>query len=363
MRRVWLKFHLYLALLFGFLFALMGLTGSILSFHKEIDSWLHPERFVRRSPGRNASLAEIITQVQDRLPRNQAGWTLLFPERPDGVYIAQISLPGSGGWSDVYEIHVDPDSAGILGERLWGEDPVSFIYHLHFSLLLHENGQTLVGFLGVLLLMSLFSGIYLWWPRPGRWHKALVLKRSAGFRRFNYDLHKLLGAVSGIVLISSAGTGVYLVFPEILEPVIDGVAPVHRPDPTSTALGSGDPIRVDADRAAAIARAAYPEHCIVALAVPQPGSQAFWLSLSPEEPDPSPGNLSEIWIDPRQGRILQTWDRRNFGAGNHLTAWMLPLHNGKAFGLTGRILVLCAGLIPSILLITGLTHWLGKPRR
>lgn len=363
MRRIWLKFHLVLALSFGFLFALMGLSGSILSFHKEIDAWLHPERLLRRNAGPNAPLAGIITRVRDRLPENQAGWTLLFPERSDGVYIAQVSLPGAGEWTDVYEIHVDPGTAEILGERLWGNDLVSFIYHLHFSLLLHENGQTLVGFLGILLLMSLFSGVYLWWPRPGRWRKALVLKRSAGFRRFNYDLHKTLGAVSGIVLLSSAGSGVYLVFPEILEPAIDTLAPVHHPDQTHTTLRSRDPITVDADRALAIARAAYPEHRILALAVPQPGSEAYWLNLSPEDPAASSGSLSEIWIDPRQGRVLQTWDQRNFGAGNHITAWMLPLHNGKAFGLTGRILILCAGLMPLILLITGLTHWLGKPRR
>ncbi len=38
----WLKVHLYLALLVGFLFALIGLSGSINVYHEQIDALLNP---------------------------------------------------------------------------------------------------------------------------------------------------------------------------------------------------------------------------------------------------------------------------------------------------------------------------------
>jgi uncharacterized iron-regulated membrane protein len=40
--------------------------------------------------------------------------------------------------------------------------------------------------------------------------------------------------------------------------------------------------------------------------------------------------------------------------------WLHPLHNGEAFGLTGRILVFLSGLLPLVLFITGFLRWRHK---
>ena len=42
-RKLWLKVHLYLGLIFGMLFVLQGLTGSINVFYRELDEIIYPE--------------------------------------------------------------------------------------------------------------------------------------------------------------------------------------------------------------------------------------------------------------------------------------------------------------------------------
>ena len=40
--------------------------------------------------------------------------------------------------------------------------------------------------------------------------------------------------------------------------------------------------------------------------------------------------------------------------------WLHPLHNGEAFGLAGRIIVLLCGMLPLLALVTGFTRWRHK---
>jgi len=59
---------------------------------------------------------------------------------------------------------------------------------------------------------------------------------------------------------------------------------------------------------------------------------------------------------------LQTSYRLNlfFSAGDAFLNWQWPLHGGKAFGWTGRILVFLLGLACPVLFITGWVRWLQK---
>jgi uncharacterized iron-regulated membrane protein len=80
-------------------------------------------------------------------------------------------------------------------------------------------------------------------------------------------------------------------------------------------------------------------------------------------------NLSHFWserqiiVDQYSGAILQVHDpgtRRT--AGQTFVDWQWPLHSGKAFGWTGRILVFITGLLCPVLFVTGVIRWLQKRR-
>jgi uncharacterized iron-regulated membrane protein len=48
---------------------------------------------------------------------------------------------------------------------MWGNFLISIIYRLHYTLLLGPWGQWTVGISGILLFISILTGVCLWWPR------------------------------------------------------------------------------------------------------------------------------------------------------------------------------------------------------
>jgi uncharacterized iron-regulated membrane protein len=81
-----------------------------------------------------------------------------------------------------------------------------------------------------------------------------------------------------------------------------------------------------------------------------PGLSHFW----PER---------QVTVDQYSGAILQVQDPGTRStAGQTFVDWQWPLHSGKAFGWTGRIIVFIAGLACPALFVTGVIRWLQKRR-
>ncbi|MGR8953682.1 MAG: PepSY domain-containing protein, partial [Gammaproteobacteria bacterium] len=74
-RAVWLKLHLFLALSAGFLFALLGLTGSLSIYREEIDLLLNPGLVIDEPSGDYQPLDNIIAAVRAAHPDRQGAWT------------------------------------------------------------------------------------------------------------------------------------------------------------------------------------------------------------------------------------------------------------------------------------------------
>jgi uncharacterized iron-regulated membrane protein len=60
--------------------------------------------------------------------------------------------------------------------------------------------------------------------------------------------------------------------------------------------------------------------------------------------------------------VLQRYDPLQAPAGNVLLNWLFPLHSAEAFGLLARLLWSLFGLVPSLLLATGLWLWWRRRR-
>ena len=62
-------------------------------------------------------------------------------------------------------------------------------------------------------------------------------------------------------------------------------------------------------------------------------------------------------IDQYSGRTLHVEARRDFSAGERFLEWLLPLHSGEAFGLSGHAMIFLTGLAPTLLYVTGFLRW------
>ena len=370
-RKLWLDVHLYLGLSVGAFLAIAGLTGSILVFFHEIDGWLNPElRQIQETHQRDEThqpLAAILQAAVQVAPVDSTVNTVYGPRRGDGVYAIYTSQD-SGDWQRIF---VDPYSAQVTGIRNYAVDQwvpdhlIDFLFQLHFSLLLGTNGIVMMAIIALILIISLITGLIVWWPATGQWRKALTIKRHAGPVRFNFDLHKTLSFYFLPLLLVLLLSGVYM---NLHDPFIwvirqfSSETRVSQDQLTSSPIDAGHPISVESAWATALDR--YPQGDLHAIYLPDDETGVF-VVVQKHVP-----GLSKFWserqiaIDQYSGEILDVRapDTRR-SSGETFLDWLWPLHSGEAFGWAGRIAVFVCGLVCPVIYVTGVIRWLQKRRK
>lgn len=374
-RPLWLKVHLYLALTVGFLFALMGLTGAVNVFHWELEELGLPTPEVREISGAELPLDDIMAKVREAHPQREGRWQLFMPGY-EREYL-WVVYPNPEETRDEFfaplRLIIDPGTAEIAAQNYWGRTLWSLIFELHATLLTGKLGPEvglvgfkIISFLGLFLLLSAATGIYLWWPRTGNFRKALRFERSAHPIRFHFELHRVVGFYGSVILLVLAFTGFSFGYKDYLKPVVELASPVaaeHFMDPEglkSTPLPGAQPIAIE--RAVAIADQVFPAAELRWLATPEGPEGVYAI----EKRQPGEANQrrprSKVWIEQYSGEVLAVEDPRQFTAGETFFNLMWPLHNGQAFGLPGRILWCLVGFVPLTLYLTGIILWLRKRR-
>ncbi|OAI25044.1 PepSY-associated TM helix domain-containing protein [Methylomonas koyamae] len=372
-RKAWLRVHLWLGLTLGMLLSIYGITGSILVFHAEIDEWLHPELLVIDKPA-NAQyrpLGEIFAAGKAAMPPEAKHTFATYPRNACGAFQLNFSVPSSDG-EEKWLVGVNPYTAQATGNQLLKRSSdwlpsnfINFIFELHYDLLLPPAiGDLLVGISGALLIISTLTGLIVWWPLTGKWRQALTIKAGAGKVRVNYDLHKISGFYTTLVMVPVLFSGVYMVLPHNVVPVLEVFSPVtYRYWFQSTPPAENAPA-IGMDQAVTIALRQYPDgHPHWIYGAPNP-AQTYTVCQDGVD---APGSILQrrcTVIDRYTGKILDLDDPSlpTATAGEIFTHWQWPLHSGQAFGMTGRILVFITGLACPVLFVTGVIRWLQKRR-
>jgi uncharacterized iron-regulated membrane protein len=73
--------------------------------------------------------------------------------------------------------------------------------------------------------------------------------------------------------------------------------------------------------------------------------------------DPHPNGQSYVWLDPRQGAVLQRtrWDEADLGS--RLQGWLYPFHAGQLWGVPHTALLLLFGISLSWFTLSGPLLW------
>lgn len=363
LRRFWLTAHLYLGLSVGVVFALTGLTGSLLAFYVEIDRVLNPALVITPASHPAQSYQAVVDTLHAFQPQRHHGWRLEFPTAPDRPVMARYTKPEekTGLNFAPLMVAVDPYTLKIINSRFWGETAMTWIYDLHYTLLLDKPGKIVMGVVGILLLFSVGAGIYLWWPKGGRWRRALALRLRHGTARTVYDLHALTGIYGGLLLLILLVTGVVLELPQWINPLVNRASPTFQtPDVASDPMGGIETIT--ADRALSIAHQHFPQAQPRWLDTPD-GEEGVYMVRMQQAGEPGhrfPKTM--VWIDQYSGEILAVRNPMHNTNGDVFLDWQHPLHSGEAFGLTGRWIIFFSGLMPALLLTTGWIRWRQKAR-
>lgn len=357
--RNWVRrIHLWLGLGIGLLFAILGVSGSLLIFYVEIDAAINPAIRMEASappPGWDSPAWDrALATAREAWPEEAGRWS--FEATGLQGSIAARHYPSMGGHHDGFRlVWFSPDGARVLRVEQWGGTLMTWLYDLHRNYLAGEFGNAAVGWTGVAMLILLITGLFAWWPR-GQWRKALAYKRKAAPTRRLRDLHKLTGLWSLVLLAVLAATGVLLALPDERSLLLGTIAAPVIPVPSPASTPSGDP-PISVARASASAQAALPEGRLTWIDVPEPGEGAFRFRVR------VPGDpivrfpQSYVFVDQYSGEVLAVHDAREGNASTVINQWLRPLHDASVGGLTTRILGVVIGFAPAILFITGLLRW------
>lgn len=382
-RLVLKRLHLWMALAFGLVFVVLGLTGSILVWFDELDHGFNPTLFDtgRELVAASAIAPDVIQAAVEKLSvdrRYGRPQLIMIPATNAEVitawYPAQASRDAGifqQEWSR--QVLLDPLTHQIKGERNWGEYGVSSpllmptIFHLHRYVLLGDIGRKLISISGLVLILMTVSGFYLWFPKASwkAWRQALSVNFKTSAAAIVFRLHRMLGFFALPVFIVLGFSGAYFNQPKWLAPVINSVFPITQAKqaevlPREPQFKQGS---IEVAHALSIAQQQFPTARISRLGLPSSKDARYEVRLRQGNEVHRGDGATRISIDANSGQILRMSDPLQGQSGDRLLSWLFPLHTGMAFGLAGRIFICCFGIIPLIMMWSGWRMWRKRRRR
>ncbi|MES2452040.1 MAG: PepSY-associated TM helix domain-containing protein [Pseudomonadota bacterium] len=372
MRAAFVLVHRYVGLAIAGFLVVASLTGSVLAFRSELDTWLNPGLFHVAQRGRAVpSLSHLVAGVE-RADRSVQAFTLALPEVPGesvSIYVGPRQDAAAPAYNQVF---VDPATGDILGRRMGGAvrfdraHLIPFLYRLHYSLHLDGWGDVLMGVVALAWMIDCFVGFYLTLPRGKpfwkKWRPIWRIKRGAGPYRLNLDLHRACGLWLWAVLFLLALSSVSLnLNREVFRPMLSALLPTSPSIWDQPAPPVPPSLALDWDMAAAKAHAEAkrrgwdgPVSTIYA-----GRAQGFYM-VRFGRPREAGFGMSTIYVSGVDGRILSVEEAGGGKAGDVVAGLMFPVHSGQVAGLPGRILICIAGLAIAMLSITGVYVWWRK---
>lgn len=385
--------HRWVSLMAGLALVVLGLSGSLLVWQAELDAALNPGWF-RPLPACTAAqadaapaalgapVARVLAVLAEQAPGRRAA-IVVAPHQAGAAYQVWERRDAQGLRREHF---IDPQCGRYLGFRERGAvrwdaaHLVPTVYELHRYFWSGEWGATLAGSAGLVLLGLGLSGLVLAWPRQAlrwaSWRRVLGIQWTAAPARRWYDVHRAVGFWLAPVLILLSLTGAALVFGDTTRAWVGSVLPTEtlarlpRAEASAATPGprarSGPGERPEAgpalapDAWVALAQQQFPQARWSRLSLPSGQGPVEVRLLQPGEPRADTGN-TRVRLS-REGQLLQRYDPLTAPAGNVLLNWLFPLHSAEALGLAARWLWTVFGLVPALLLATGLWLWWRRRR-
>src|SRR5262249_55600967 len=150
-------------------------------------AWLNPQRYAIAGTQAVLPVAEYFARASRALDGKARPGNLRMPEEEGAPLIVLARAREGGGF---YRVYMDPGTGKVLDVSPTG-CRVGGLHGFHEHLQLREyGGRDLVGWVGVAMLISSLSGIYLWWPARGRFRQALGFRPGLSTSR---NLHYAFG--------------------------------------------------------------------------------------------------------------------------------------------------------------------------
>lgn len=407
MRRLWVGIHRYVGLLMVLFLLIAGLTGSGLAFYHELDSWINRDvmRVSQPSDAHPLTPFELRERLLQQHPEWDINWVQLKASPPDhavSFYVdPKVNPVSQQPYSlDFDEIFVNPYTAEVTGQRMWGDinqgmiNFMPFVYKLHYQLALKELGTLIMGVIAILWTIDCFIGAYLTFPQKSRkkntvkgvslhqrwinfrqwclrWKPAWKIRLHSSRYKFNYDLHTAGGLWTWAMLFILAWSSVaFNLYDEVYHPITSAVFGMQE-QPNKVTPKLPEPLERPAldfvaahQLGQAFAEDYARQHGLQinfesAIGYDsQRGLYRYQVNTSADVSDRY--GQTRFFIDAQTSTLKGVVVPTGVAAGDTITNWIMTLHMGAVWGLPFQIFICFMGIVVSALSITGLVIWWRK---
>jgi uncharacterized iron-regulated membrane protein len=204
--KAWAWVHKWTSLVSTIFMLLLCLTGLPLIFHHEIGHLLGTEVEAPKMPAGTprASLDRVLEVARAKHPERVVQF-VSQPDDDDALWFVTLT-PTPAPTDDFKSVVVDARTAEVLGQPRSDEGFMYVMFKLHVDLFAGLPGKLFLGFMGLLLLIAIVSGVVLYAPFMRKLDFGTV-RHSKRPRLKWLDLHNLLGIVTLVWAFTVGATG------------------------------------------------------------------------------------------------------------------------------------------------------------
>ena len=383
MQKTLSRLHRWLGLATAIFLFIAGLTGAVIAWDHELDSWLNPELFELRGGGVALPSTELASRLEQSEPRLRVRYLPMRAEPGQTLllFVEPRLDPTSGTPYELGydQVAVDPSTGAIRGRRastalsLSRQTIIPFLYKLHYTLHLptvggFATGKWLMGLVAIVWFVDGFIALWIAFPSLRVWRKSLAFRLKQGGHKLTFDLHRSGGVWTWLLLSVLAFTAISMnLGREVVRPLVGMVTPLTpMAFDRKLAVSHAEPA-ISRERVVELARLRAAELGIegpVGGLLYNGARRLYWVGFF------EPGNAHGDWglgnprlyFDADTGELAGTLIPGRGSAGDVFIQAQFPLHSGRILGTAGRIVITLLGLIVALLSATGVLLWARKRR-
>ncbi|QIO36741.1 PepSY-associated TM helix domain-containing protein [Bradyrhizobium sp. 1(2017)] len=369
-----LQVHSIAGLVLALLFALIALTGAIMSFEDEIFDHLNAG-IMHVAPQAAPALMpdELVARLKAAQDVGKVSAVMLSSD-PSAAVRVRFGRDEQGARPT--SLYVDPYDARVLGSPR-GEEFFATVRRLHRWLLIPGDakgwGRQITGVAALGLIVMLVSGLVLRWPRrAGSVKTWLKPNLSLGGRALHRSLHAIIGTwVLPIYLVMTL-TGLWYSFdwykdgvvwllsrPEVAATKMQPKMPTKSP----RAAGRSEPVQpIGFDQAWTTFQREEGGHFAKALLTLPAGPGTVIRIRSWGKETTLDTTRDEFRVDALSGQVVSAERYADKTLGERIIANVLDIHRGALLGWPGKLAFMIAAALMPLFSVTGILLYLSRRR-
>jgi uncharacterized iron-regulated membrane protein len=361
----WFWVHRWTSLLCTLFLLLLCITGLPLIFGEEIEHLVSNEAPYEALPKDipPANLDDIVRAAGKKYPSDVIDYVFMDDEEPQVVVGMLPDYKADDKLS--HSLSFDARTGRLRkDEPPEGQQPQTFIglmLSLHRDLFLELPGELFIGFMGLLFVVSVVSGMLLYGPFMKKLDFGTIRDHRSSRLKW-LDLHNLLGIATAIWLLVIGVTGV---FNELSTPLfglwqmtdVKEVLKRYEGMPTVAYESLSSP-----QEAVAVAQHALPDMKAVSLIYPgnEFGSPYHYLVWTKGKTPLTARLFTPVLVDAQSGKldvvVKMPWYLRSLEVSR-------PLHFGDYGGIPLKILWALFDLVAIVVLMSGVYLWIARYKK